>query len=394
MQAQPITDRRLWNDFIGSAPTGHICQTYEWPEHVSAAARQDSLRVGMLDEGRLVAAMVLVRSATSGISAPFYYAPCGPVCAELRSSALPELLTFARREAASRSAFMIRIEPNAHGDEEGGWLRALKALGLRQTRYSLYPRSSWVSDLRPSEDELLAGMRKAWRYGIRAGLRRGLTVRQGSGEGDLDAFYRLLVETGQRANFFVYPRELYRDLLMSYSEERAERDGTARMALFLVEYEGLPIAAATTAVHGKRAWYMHGASSGQPDHRRLDPSRLLLWECIRWAKRMGAEEFDWRTIPDTPKSGEEMYGVYEFKRGFGGAPRQSVPTHDLVLRPAIYWPYIAMVSLRRRLHHLRRVGPAIRLPRAWWRRAPRRGVGASVGPAPRPARWDAQPTTS
>jgi peptidoglycan pentaglycine glycine transferase (the first glycine) len=397
MRAQLIGDgdRRLWNDFVASAPSGHICQTYEWPEHVSAEARQGSLRVGVLDGERLMAAMVLVRSTSGGIKAPFYYAPCGPVCAEPRSPALPELLTFARREAALRGAFMLRIEPDACGDAAGEWLGALKALGLRRTRHSLYPRSAWVTDLRPSEDELLAGMRKAWRYGIRAGMRRGLEVRLGSGGGDLDAFYRLLLETGRRAGFFVYPRELYRGMLRHYSDECAARDGTARMALFLAECQGRPIAAATVAVHGKRAWYMHGASSGRLDDRRLDASRPLLWECIRWARQQGAEEFDWRTIPDAPEPGAEMYGVYEFKRGFGGVARRSVPTHDLILRPAIYWLYMATVSLRRQVRHLhpRRERPAIPPP-GEDRRAPRRGTGILAGPLARTRRWGGEPATS
>ncbi|HEX6542104.1 MAG TPA: peptidoglycan bridge formation glycyltransferase FemA/FemB family protein [Ktedonobacterales bacterium] len=359
MDAQLITDRRQWNTFIASAHSGHICQTYEWPEHVSVEARRGSLRVGVLDKGCLVAAVALVRSSAGGISAPFYYAPCGPVCAGSCSSVLPTLIRFAQHEAALRGAFMIRIEPNIFDDDEAGeWLRTLGALGLRRTRHSLYPRSAWVTDLRPSDDTLLASMRKAWRYGIRSASHRGLEVRQGCGEDDLNVFYRLLVETGQRAGFYVYPRALYRDMLQHYSEEHARYDCTARMALFLVEYQGVPIAAATVAVHGKRAWYMHGASSSQPDHRKLDASRPLLWECIQWAKQQGAEEFDWRTIPDAPEPGGEMYGVYEFKRGFGGIPRQSVPTHDMILRPATYWPYIAMASLHRQWYHMRRNGGA------------------------------------
>ena len=35
---------------------------------------------------------------------------------------------------------------------------ALKALGLRKTRHSLYPRSAWVTDLRPGEDAPQVGM--------------------------------------------------------------------------------------------------------------------------------------------------------------------------------------------------------------------------------------------
>jgi lipid II:glycine glycyltransferase (peptidoglycan interpeptide bridge formation enzyme) len=126
------------------------------------------------------------------------------------------------------------------------------------------------------------------------------------------------------------------------------------MALFIAEHEGTPVAAATVAVLGKWSWNLHSGSSGTPEHRKLRPNYLLQWECMRWAKSRGAEYYDWRTIPDVLKPGEELYGVYEFKRGFGGSVRRVLPTYDLVVRPQIYWPYATMVGLRRDLRERRR----------------------------------------
>ncbi len=353
MQALLIHDRLLWNRFIASTGTGHLCQTYEWPEHSGEAARGDSLRVGVMEQGRLVAAILLVRSKATGIPMPFYYAPRGPVCADPSSPALDRLIAFARREARKRGAFMIRVEPNVLQDD-ASWLAAFRRLGFRRTTHTIYLRGAWVTDLRPSEDEMLAAMMTTWRQNIRSGARKGVTVRLGSGEADLDAFYRLLVETGERDRFFVYPKALFRDMLANYSAERAERDGTARMALLLAEHEGVPVAAATVAVLGTWAWNLHSGSSGVPEHRKLRPNYLLQWECMRWAKAQGAEYYDWRTIPDVLEPGQELYGVYEFKRGFGGFERRVVPTHDLVLRPAVYWPYTLAVSLRRAQQKRRR----------------------------------------
>src|SRR6185437_5424266 len=148
-------------------------------------------------------------------------------------------------------------------------------------------------------------------------------------------------------SFHVYPKQLFRDMLVKYSAERAARDATAEMALLLAEYNGEPIAAATVAVLGKWSWNLHSGSSGLPEHRKLRPNYLLQWECMRWVKAHGADYYDWRTIPDILESGQELYGVYEFKRGFGGSVRRVIPTQDLVVRPALYWPYYAAVSLLR-----------------------------------------------
>lgn len=350
MEARPISDRNMWNAFVRTAATGHICQTYEWPEHVSEHARSDSLRLGVCEGDRLLAATLLVRSQARQVRAPFYYVPRGPVCADPTSPAVRALVACARREASRRGAFMIRVEPNVPVEHEqaSNWLHALDHLGFRSTNHVLYPRSAWMTDLRPCTEDLLAHMSQTWRYGIHAAPRRGITVRQGAGEADFDAFYRLITETAQRDQFQIYPRALYQDMLAHYTAASAAQSGTAEMALFLADYQGAPIAAATIAVLGDRAWYMHAASSSLPEHRKLDPGRCLMWEGICWAKARGATLFDWRAIPDVPKPGEELYGVYEFKRGFGGYAEQVIPTHDLVLRPAIYWPYMAVTELRKR----------------------------------------------
>jgi lipid II:glycine glycyltransferase (peptidoglycan interpeptide bridge formation enzyme) len=126
------------------------------------------------------------------------------------------------------------------------------------------------------------------------------------------------------------------------------------MALLLAEQNGEAIAAATVAVLGDWSWNLHSGSSGVPEHRKPRPNYVLQWECMRWAKGHGAAYYDWRTIPDVLKPGEELYGVYEFKRGFGGFERRVMPTQDLPLRPALYWPYNAAVSLRRALQKRRR----------------------------------------
>ncbi|MEO7000837.1 MAG: peptidoglycan bridge formation glycyltransferase FemA/FemB family protein [Ktedonobacterales bacterium] len=356
MRATLIDDRRLWNEFVAVTPTGHLCQTYEWADHSDEGARAGSLRVGVLDDdGRLLAALLLVQSKATGLRAPFYYAPRGPVCADPTSPALTELIRYARREARKHGAFLIRAEPNVLEDD-AVWPGALRRLGFHPSDHVIYLRSAWVTDLLPDDDQRLAAMMTTWRQNIRSGARKGLTVRLAESEADLDAFYRLLVETGQRDRFYVYPKELYRDMLAHYSAASAAQDATAQMALLLCERDGIPFAASTVAVLGKWSWNLHSGSSGQPEHRKLRPNYLLQWECMRWAKAMGADYYDWRTIPDPDKlkPGEELYGVYEFKRGFGGAVRRVVPTQDLPLRPLIYWPYVTAVSLRRSIQKRRR----------------------------------------
>lgn len=355
MEARLIEDRLLWNRFVATTPTGHLCQTYEWSEHSPGhEAREGSLRLGVLDDaGNLCAAMLMVRSKASGVSAPFFYVPRGPVCADPHSPALPLLIATARREARKHGAFMIRAEPNV-SESDPEWPPVLRALGFRPTSHQIYLRSAWVTDIRPTEEQILANMMMTWRQNVRSSARKGVSVRPGTTEADLDAFYRLLVETGERDRFPVYPKFVFADMLRNYSAERAARDGTAEMALLMTEHAGEPIAAGVVAAFGKGSWSIMCGSSGKAEHRKLRPNYLLQWESMRWAKARGAEFFDFRGIPDRLEPGEEMYGVYEFKRGFGGSVLRVLPTQDIVLRPALYWPYVWAVTARRELQQRRR----------------------------------------
>lgn len=348
METRLITDRAQWNTFVASVPSGHLCQTYEWAEHGEVPeARAGALHVGVLEGDQLVGAMLLLRSRVRRLPGALYYAPRGPIVADPDAPALAALVQGAARFARRAGGFALRIEPNVvEGDVR--WPTCLASLGFRPTTHTIYLRNAWVTDLTPGEDQMLANMMMTWRQNIRAGMRKGLVVRQGTTEADFAAFYRLLGETAERDHFYLYPPHVFQDMLAHYAPEVAARDHTAEMVLFLTEFEGTPIAASTVAAFGGWAWNLHSGSSALPEHRKLRPNYLTQWECMRWAKAHGCHSYDWRTIPEILEPGQELWGVYEFKRGFGGAVRRVLPTMDLVLNPLMYYPYTAAVDLRRR----------------------------------------------
>ncbi len=353
MEARIITDRRQWNEFIRDTPTGHLCQTYEWAEHgEDVAARDTALRVGVLDGERLVGAVLLLRSTFGRVPGALYYAPRGPVVPDADGPVLPELLRAAARFARQRGGFALRLEPNMP-DDDPRWAAAFTRQGFRPSDHVIYLRNTWILDIRPDEKQLLAGMQTTWRYNIGKTGRSGVTIRQGSGEADLDTFYRLQTETAEREQFYLYPKAVFRDMLAHYSPEAAARDATAILTLLIAEYEGQPLAATTVATFGKWAWSMHTGITGDANARKLRPNYLLQWEAMRWARSQGCDFFDFRNIPEVLEPGQPMYGVYEFKKGFGGFFHRNMPTMELVLNPLIYYPYNWAVDLR---HNLRARG--------------------------------------
>jgi lipid II:glycine glycyltransferase (peptidoglycan interpeptide bridge formation enzyme) len=179
-------------------------------------------------------------------------------------------------------------------------------------------------------------MKQKTRYNIRLAVKRGVIVRPCA---DLGLFSQLMVETGQRDRFGVHSPDYYRQAYELFNP-RGECE------LLLAEIEGNPLAALMVFAHGPRAWYFYGASSNvQRDHM---PTYLLQWEAMRWARQRGCREYDLWGVPD---AGEEeleagftsrsngLWGVYRFKRGFGGTLRRSAGPWDRVYNPLLYRLY-------------------------------------------------------
>jgi lipid II:glycine glycyltransferase (peptidoglycan interpeptide bridge formation enzyme) len=97
---------------------------------------------------------------------------------------------------------------------------------------------------------------------------------------------------------------------------------------------------------GQRAWYFYGASSSQERNRM--PAYLLQWNAILWARQRGCFQYDLWGVPDQEEETleahfeekqEGLWGVYRFKRGFGGQLKRSVGAWDRVYLPAFYYLY-------------------------------------------------------
>lgn len=337
MEARIITDRQQWNDFVSASECCNITQSYEWGElgpHLGA----QTMRIGVVDdEGKLCAAMLMLIARAPIIRRPYFYAVRGPVIDDPSSPALATLLNFVRAEARKQGAFMLKVEPGVD-DEDERWLLALQRHGFRPNPYAVHIRNEWVLDIQPEEKEILAGMKEKWRYNIRLAGRKGVTVRRGAGQADLDAFYKIYETTSERDQFFIHPRKFYEEVMRLYSQDD-------RFALFLAEYQGEPIAGIIALRFGRWSWYMYGASSNE--HRNLMPNHLLQWNGIQWAKSHGCWYYNFRGIPDILEEDQELWGVYVFKRGFGGYAIRALETHDLVYQPLVYNVYMRLLEVKR-----------------------------------------------
>jgi peptidoglycan pentaglycine glycine transferase (the first glycine) len=349
---QEITDSEQWNGFLTRQPRGHLLQSYEWGE-LNRYLGGRIYRLGALDDGRMVGALMLsVAQVPLPVTLPglrFYwlYGSRGPTIERPDSLALPALLEQAHAIARSEHVVVLRLEPNIADDDAAmdDWLAVYRALGFQINTTAVHGRRSWVLDIRPSDEELLANFKMTWRQNVRGAERKGVIIREAENGADFDAYYELLKITSERDAFFIHEKEYHQEILRNFASK-----GDA--VLYLAEHEGEAIAAKMLIRFGDWCWDMFGASSN--NKRNLKPNYLLQFRCIQWAKARGCSYFDFRTIPEILEPGEEMWGVYEYKKGFGGFSRLNIPTQDYVYRPLVYNAWRNFVEMRRARRHAER----------------------------------------
>ena len=183
----------------------------------------------------------------------------------------------------------------------------------------------------------MAAMKQKTRYNIRLAGRKGVVVRQGT-EADLPMFYRLSQVTSTRDGFGIHSLAYYQAAFRLFSPEQC--------VLLIAEYENDPLAALMAFSFGQRAYYFYGASVNS--HRNLMPTYLIQWAAIRWAKQQGCTWYDLWGIPDEDPAtldaefstrNDGLWGVYRFKRGFGGQVVRSVGANDYIYNPVLYKLY-------------------------------------------------------
>jgi peptidoglycan pentaglycine glycine transferase (the first glycine) len=331
---------RDWNSFVAASPVGHILQSSQWGQLKERFGWQVA-RVAIENQGQwLVGAQVLFRPIGPWTIA---YVPKGPITDWADAEVTQTLLDALHHLCHQRHAILLKIEPDLA--EGPALVQKLTRLGFRASPQPIQPRCTILLDLTLDPEDILAQMKSKTRYNIRLAARKGVTVRDGTAK-DLPGFYRLMQITGERDDFGIHSEPYY-----EVAHQLFVPQGLAK--LFLATFEDKVLAGIMAFAFGQRAWYMYGASSDE--HRNLMPNYLLQWEAIKWAKERGCLTYDLWGIPDEEeetlereflKRSDGLWGVYRFKRGFGGQVVHYLGAYDYVYSPLLYWLYNRLVTWR------------------------------------------------
>ncbi|MBV9258997.1 MAG: peptidoglycan bridge formation glycyltransferase FemA/FemB family protein, partial [Ktedonobacteraceae bacterium] len=223
---QEITDAQQWNVFLTGQPRGHLLQSYEWGE-LNKYLGGRIYRLGALQDGRLIGVMLIVvapvplPASLPGIHFNWLYSVRGPTVERPDSPALPALIEHAHKVAKKEHSVVLRVEPNIADDDSNMdvWLATYHKLGFHSNPTSVHGRRSWVLDITPSAEQLLANCKMTWRQNIRVAERKGVVVREANGKEDFDKYYELLTVTSERDAFFIHDKEYHKEILRHFASK-------------------------------------------------------------------------------------------------------------------------------------------------------------------------------
>lgn len=315
----PLVSLDQWEDFYKRHPGAHILQSPQWGR-VKAAFDWHPICFQKNETG----ALVLFKRLPFGLS--IAYVPKGPLGSNW-NELWPEMDEICRQ----RRAIFLKIEPDL--SEPADVLYDVLFHGFKKSDFTIQPRKTIIVNLEGGEEAWLSRMKQKTRYNIKLAERKGVQVQRSD---DVGAFYELALVTGKRDGFGIHSLEYYKKVFDLFS-------GQEQCALFFAKYENRPLAGLMAFRKGSRAWYLYGASNDEERNRM--PTYLIQQAAMKWAFDSGCTEYDLWGIPDHDETyleanfstrSDDLWGVYRFKRGFGGKILRTAGAWDKAYLPVFY----------------------------------------------------------
>lgn len=298
----------------------HPLQSYEWGNF-----RQESgikvVRRAIQKNGKILKAYQMTIHKIPGMNFNIGYLPKG---------FLPDkdLLADLREIGVKENCVYIQIEPNVEKEDTNDWPSKNE---LVTSFHPLFPKYTFILDITRSEDELMAQMHQKTRYNIRVAQKHGVEIKEESDEKSFEEYLHLVEETTKRQRFYSHSRDYQRILW----EKLRENKNGLRANLFIGKYNGKTLVAWMLFVFKDTLYYPYGASSNE--NRETMASNLVMWEAIRFGKKMGLSKFDmWGSLGPDADPRDPWYGFHRFKEGYTPRLVEFVGDYDLVIKPGLY----------------------------------------------------------
>ncbi len=312
-----LINKKTWDENFPTLENPHILQTFEWGE-----LKSEFGWTPYRFEHNSSIFQILMKKLPFGLK--IAYIPKGIINTE--NDGLWKLID---EFCISKKAIFLKYEHDSfigEGDQNRVETKFIVSKPIQ-------PKSTIEIDLSGSESDWLVRMRQKTRYNIKLAIKKGIQIEQTD---DVSTFHQLMLDTGIRDNFGVHSKKYYQLVFDLFSPSN-------KVALLIAKFEQSPLAGLMIFRSGDRSWYFYGASNNLERNRM--PTYLLQFEAMKWAKSLGCKSYDLWGIPDDDEEvlerdfnnrSDGLWGVYRFKRGFGGVIKRASPAYDRVYNPVLY----------------------------------------------------------
>ena len=340
MKFEEITAEEF-RDFVTKSPYKSFMQT---PEIASLREKSgwkpNYLAVKKDDE---ILAATLIVSKPTFFKKLYFYAPGGPVI-DLEDTKLTNFFFNHLKEYIKKyNGYILHIDPYYELIErdrdglvvEGGFnhqkaLKNLENLGFKEMKNASQPKYLFVTPIENrTETELMESFKRNTRNHIRKAEKMGVTVRELKRE-ELKELKKITESTSKRRDFTDKP--------LSYYENMYDLFHGRGEVKFMVAEADVPeqgktvLSAAMFMTYGDEVVYLFSGSD-EKYMRDYNAQYLIQWHMINYAAKNNFKIYNFYGINGLPDPNSKDYGIYDFKKGFGGHVVELIGSYELILSP-------------------------------------------------------------
>ena len=316
----------------------HPLQSWEWGEFREKTGLK-VIRLGVFERERLVSGFQITFHKIPKTS---YYIGYAPKCHAPNEAVINAF----KKIGAENNCIFIKLEPNvgfpynpdvsSHPDFDK-LKNFLFSQGCLYGR-PLFTKYTFQIDLTKSEEDLFKSLKSKTRYNVRVALKNKVEIAEDNSPEAFEKHLKLTFETAGRQRFYAHNKDYHRKMWLTLRP-------TGMAHLLQAKYQGETLVSWILFKFNNVLYYPYGASSSL--HREVMASNLIMWEAIRFGKKLGCSLFDlWGSLGSNPSPKDPWFGFHRFKAGYNPQLIEFIGSFDLVLKTTAYKLFTAADSLR------------------------------------------------
>lgn len=393
-------DEKEYEAFLKTNPQKHFLQSFYWGKHQKNIFNKDYVLVGVKKDDKLISGAMLLKTKLY-FNYSYFYAPKGLIVDyhddEVLYFFIKNLKDFLKKE----KAIFLTIDPdiiirknNEKIKENFKIIEKLKELNFKHTGFvqnfeNRQPRFTFEIDLEKDYE-------KNFSRNVKRAIKKGekTSITEIGDKNDLNKFIKLMEITENKKEFIAQDLNYYKSVYELFNEENIFRlylgyinpieikkdldnklkelenelksliikakDSTINekknqikgLKKELLEYENINeskiyLNAYLIMYYGDKGWFLYGGNNTK--FLSTNSTYKTYLDILRDAKNLNIKTMDQFGTTGPDSDDENLKGIHNFKKGFGGDYLEFIGEFNLIIEPFLYKLFNIFVPLRRKI---------------------------------------------